>query len=222
MITPLRQARAVARTELRIEGRAGETLWVIAPFGAVALLLVPLAVGADRPLLAQLGLGMYWVVVLLFGLLVTLRQSTTDSPEHLGMLRLAGVAPAARLAGRAGATTVVLLAFEMLLLPALVVFYQPPMRGWSWLPAVLPVTAAGLAALGTLAGAVVRGLAGPGTLGPLLVCPLALPLLLGATEVIKVAGYGRSPWSWLLLLVTTTAIGWLGLLLSANACEENA
>lgn len=217
---PLRQACEVARTELRIEARAGETLWVITPFGAAALLLTPMAVGADRPLLAQLGMGMYWVVVLLFGVLVTLRQTVTDPPGQLAMLRLTGAPAAARLAGRAAGTTVVLLVFELVLLPVVVVLYLPDLAGWLWLPAVLPLTAAGLAALGTLAGALVQGMAGRTTLGPLLVCPLALPLLLGATEAGNAAGYGRAPWLWLVLLVTVAAIGWLALLIGANALEE--
>lgn len=219
---PLRQARTIAGAELRIEARAGEALWIITPFGAVALLLTPMAVGADRPLLSQLGTGMYWVVVLLFGVLVALRQTATDSPGHLAMLRMTGMPAAARLSGRAAATAVVLLAFETLLLPVMIALYQPDLAGWAWLAAALPLTAAGLAALGTLADALVHGMAGRSTLGPLLVCPLALPLLLGATELVKEGGYGQVPWLWLLLLVTVTGIGWLALLLGANALEESS
>ncbi|SEP53533.1 heme exporter protein CcmB [Amycolatopsis saalfeldensis] len=220
--TPLGQARGIARTELRTETRAGEALWIITPFGAVALLLAPMAIGADRPLLAQLGLGMYWVVVLLFGVLVALRQTTTDSPAHLAMLRLTGIPAAARLAGRAAATTVLLLGFEAVLLPVMLALYQPDLAGWPWLAAALPLTATGLAALGTLAGALVQGMAGKSTLGPLLVCPLALPMLLGSTELVTAAGYGRVPWLWLLLLVTVAAIGWLALTIGANALEESS
>ncbi|MFJ8819991.1 heme exporter protein CcmB [Amycolatopsis thermoflava] len=220
--SPLRQACEVARAELRIEARGGEVLWIITPFGAVALLLVPLAVGADRPLLAGLGMGMYWVVVLLFGVLVTLRQTAADSAGHLAMLRLAGIPAAARAAGRAAATAVVLLLFEALLLPVTIALYQPDLSGGAWLPVIMLLTSVGLAALGTLAGALVHGFAGGSSLGPVLVCPLALPLLLGATEILKAAAYGRTPWLWLLVQITTVAIGWLALLLTANAVEESA
>lgn len=220
--SPLRQAREVARAELRIEARGGEVLWIITPFGAVALLLVPMAVGPDRPLLAGIGMGMYWVVVLLFGVLVTLRQTASDSSGHLAMLRLAGVPAAARAAGRAAASAVVLLLFETLLLPVAIALYQPDLTGWTWLPVVMLLTAAGLAALGTLAGTLVHGFAGRSSLGPVLVCPLALPLLLGATETLQAVAYGRTPWLWLLVQITTSAIGWLALLLSANAVEESA
>ncbi len=63
---PLQQCAELARKDLRTEWRAGEALLVTAPFGAVALLLVPLAVGSDTPLLRELGPGVYWLVVLLF------------------------------------------------------------------------------------------------------------------------------------------------------------
>lgn len=50
-VTPLTQCLALARKDLRLERRAGEALLVTAPFGATALLLAPLAVGTDTPLL---------------------------------------------------------------------------------------------------------------------------------------------------------------------------
>ncbi|MBN9619681.1 MAG: heme exporter protein CcmB [Actinobacteria bacterium] len=218
--SPFRQALELCRAELRVEARAGEVLWVITPFGAVALLLMPMAVGTDRPLLGQLGVGLYWIVVLLFGVLVTLRQSASDTPEQVAMLRLCGVPPAARLLGRAAATTVALLVFELLLAPVVEALYQPYQIGWVWAVPVLPLVAAGLGALGTLAGAVAAGLPGHGTLAALLVCPVAVPLLLGATEVFQAEGYGRPGWAWLLLLVTVDLIGWLALSLSAAELEE--
>nr|MDQ2788504.1 heme exporter protein CcmB [Actinomycetota bacterium] len=70
--TPLRQCVELAGKDLRAEARAGEALLVTVPFGAIGLLLVPLAVGTDTPLLREIGPGLYWVVVLLFGVLVTL------------------------------------------------------------------------------------------------------------------------------------------------------
>ncbi len=37
---------------------------------------------------------MYWVVVLLFGVLITLRQSAVDAPPQVELLRLTGIHPA--------------------------------------------------------------------------------------------------------------------------------
>lgn len=201
-----RQCVELARKDLRLELRAGEALLVTAPFGAVALLLVPLAVGSDVPLLRQVGPGLYWVVVLLFGVLVTLRQSAVDGPAQLAVLRLCGVHPGVRLAGRAAANALLLVAFEVLLAPIAVLLYDPELTGWPWLLPVFPLVAVGLAVLGTVASALAEGLAGRTTLGPLLVVPVALPLLLAASQTLEAARYGREPWSWLLLILTVDLV----------------
>jgi heme exporter protein B len=218
--SPVRQALELTRKDLLLEGRAGEALLVTAPFGAVALLLFPPAIGTDVPLLRSVGYGIYWVVVLLFGVLVTLRQSATDSPAQLTLLRLTGVHPVVRLAGRAAASALLLLAFELALLPVAVMIYDPPLDSWPWSLAVLPLVAVGLAVLGTLAGALAQGLAGRTALGPLLVVPLALPLLLSATQVAEAARYDREPWSWVALLGLVDLVAALAVALSARSLEE--
>lgn len=219
---PVAQCVELARKDLRLEWRAGEALLVTVPFGAVGLLLVPLAVGSDVPLLRQVGPGVYWVVVVLFGVLVTLRHSAVDGPAQLAVLRLCGVHPAVRLAGRTVANTVLLLAFETLLAPVAVVLYDPDLAGWLWLVPVLPLVALGLALLGTVATALTQGLAGRTALGPLLAVPVALPLLLGATQVPDAARYGGAPVSWLLLMLTLDLAVAVALGLVARHLEESA
>lgn len=217
---PLRQCVELARKDLRAETRAGEALLVIAPFGAVALLLVPLAVGTDIPLLRELGPGLFWVVVLLVGVLVTLRASAVDGPAQLELLRLCGVTPATRLVGRALANAALLLAVQALLAPVAVALYDPDLSGWPWLLPVALLVAGGLGVLGALADAVAQGLAGRTTLGPLLVAPLAVPLLLGATQVLAAARYDRGPWPWLVLMATTDLVAALATVLVAAHLEE--
>ena len=219
---PLGQAWELARKDLLLEARAGEALLVTAPFGAVALLLTPLAVGTDAPLLRSVGVGMYWLVVLLFGVLVTLRQSAVDPPALAALLRITGVHPAVQLAGRAAANTVLLLAFELVLLPVAVIVYDPPLGSWPWMLLVMPLVALGLAVLGTLAGALAQGLTGRTTLGPLLVLPLALPLLLSATQAVAATGYGASPWNWVALLALADLVAALAVVLSARSLEDAA
>ena len=69
------QATAVAGRDLLRERRRGDVLWVTIPFGALALLLVPLAIGTDAVLLREIGPGMYWVIVMLFGVLVAVGKA---------------------------------------------------------------------------------------------------------------------------------------------------
>lgn len=196
-----RQAVEIARKDLRIEGRTGEVLLVAVPFGALALLLIPLAIGTNAPLLADIGLGMFWVVTLLFGMVVTQRSSSIDPAPCADILMLLGVDPAAVFVGRAAAAALMLTAFEAILAPVAIVLYSPEgIPDWAWLVLVGVLMAFGLALVGTLAAEITSGLRGRSTLAPLLIGPLAVPLLLGATQVTESLRFGRSIMSWVLLM----------------------
>lgn len=201
-VPPLRQALVLARKDLRIERRTGEAFLVVAPFGSVALLMVPLAVGANTPLLATLGPALFWVVVLLFGVLVTLRGAAVDGPAQRAILSLAGVTPRIRLAGRALGNTALLVGFQAVVAPVALVLYAPESTGWAWFAPMVGLVAVGLGTLGALADQVSEGLAGRTVLGPLLVAPITVPLLLGATGVLDATRHGRPAWPWLVLVVT--------------------
>jgi heme exporter protein B len=193
---------------------------VTAPFGAVGLLLVPLAVGTDTPLLRQVGPGLYWVVVLLFGVLVTLRAGMLDTGGQRDLLRLWGVTARIRLAGRTLANMVLLLVFQAALAPVAIALYDPDLTGWPWLLPALVLVAFGLGGLGALADELVRDLRGRTTLGPLLIAPVAVPLLLGATQILAAARYGRGPWPWLLLMAALDIAVLLSAALTVPRLEE--
>lgn len=215
-----RQALEVARKDLLVETRTAEVLLMTAPFGAAALIFIPLAIGTDAPLLSELGAGMYWIVVLLFGVLVILRKSAVDGPPQRDVVRLLGLDPAARFAGGTLATGVLLLAFEALLAPVVIALYNPDVHGWAWLPIILPLVAAGLALLGTIAAAVTTSLGTRTSLTPLLIVPLALPLLLGATQALEALRLGRGILPWLVLLAAVDLALAVSGVLAARPLEE--
>lgn len=214
------QVLALARTHLVVERRSGEALLVVAPFGAVALLLLPMAVGTDIPLLRQVGPGFYWLVVLLFGVLLTVRHSAEAGPARRTLLVQCGVDPAVRVLARVLADSLLLLAFQVVLLPVMVALYDPDVLGSLWMLPALPLVAVGVACLGALAEGVSSGTPGLVTLAPLLVVPLALPLLLGATQVLEGARYARAPWPWLLMMLAADLVVLLGSVLTARTLEE--
>lgn len=220
MTGALQRAGTVARKSLLVDRRTGEALLVLTPFGAVALLIIPIAVGTEVPLLQQVGPGMYWVVLLLFGVLVTLRQSSLQTPAQSRVLLLAGVPGPVQLAGNAIATGLLVLALGIILAPVTVMLYNPVMVGWPWLFALLPAVAAGLGMLGVVADGLVRRLSVRSSLGPLLIVPLALPLLLGATQSMEAAASGRSPLPWLLLMVIVDLVLFLAVLFAGRMLEE--
>lgn len=211
---------AVARKSLLVDRRSGEALLVIAPFGAVALLIIPIAVGTEVPLLRQVGPGMYWVVLLLFGVLVTLRQSSIHTPAQSRVLLLAGVPGPVQLTGNAMATGLLVLGLGILLAPVTVMLYDPVLAGWAWLVALLPLVAAGLGMLGVVADGLVRRLSVRSSLGPLLIVPLALPLLLGASQGMEAAASGRSALPWLVLMMIVDLVLFLAVLFAGRVLDE--
>lgn len=216
----LAQAVAVARKDLRTEMRTGEVATVIVPFGAVALLLIPLAVGTDLPLLERIGTGMYWVIVLLFGVLVSIRRSAAEETAQNDLLLLLGSDPAAVFAGHAVATGILLLAFEVLLGPVAIALYNPEISGWPWFLVLLPLVTAGLAVLGTLAAAVGTSDTASPALVPLLVIPLAIPVLLGASQTVEGLVLDRSIMLWILSLVVMDLVLAVAGVLTARPLQE--
>ncbi len=218
---PLRQLIETARRELVLEGRAGEVVSIVIPFGALALILFPLALGPDIPLLARVGPAVFWVVALLFGMLIALRQSSVDPAELRDLQRLLGVDPAARLAGKALAGAVWLLGLMVVLGAATVVLYAPavPARWWM-LPIVLVLAALGVATGATLAGEIASGLRARSTLAPLLAAPLVVPVLVAAAEATDRLQAGGSILTPTLLLVLVDLILAIVIVLAAGPLED--
>jgi heme exporter protein B len=214
------QMVAVTRRDLERERRTGEVLWITIPFGAIALILVPMAVGADVPLLRQIGPGVYWVVVMLFGVLIAVRRTSMESPAQRDLVALLGIDPAAVFGGRALASGLLLLGFEVIVGVVAVLFYDIDLSGWPWLIVVLPLAAAGLAALGTIAGSIAtNAVVGPALI-PLIVAPLAVPLLLAASEVIEGLRTDAGILRWLLLMVIVDLVLCIAGVVTARPLQE--
>lgn len=214
------QAAAVTRRDLERERRSGEVLWITVPFGAVALVLVPLAVGADAPRLEAIGPGLFWAVVLLFGVLVSVRRSTTETPAQRDLTALLGIDPVAAFAGKSLATALLLLAFEVIVGVVAVVFYDIDLEQWAWLLVLLPAASAGLAMLGTIAGSIAASATAGPALIPLIVAPLAVPLLLAATETVEALRGGTGILRWLLLMIAVDVVLSIAGVLSARPLQE--
>jgi heme exporter protein B len=214
------QTRAVADRDVLRERRRGEVVWVTVPFGAIALLLIPLAVGTDVPLLERIGPGLYWAIVMLFGVLVAVRKDGADTLPQQDATLLMGLDPAAGFVGSSAASALLLLGFEVIVGAVAVTLYGITVIGWPWLLLVLVIVAVGLALLGTLAGSIVSSLSAGTALVPLLVAPLSVPLLLGATQAYEGLRLGHSILSWLLLMVIVVLLTAITGVLTARPLQE--
>lgn len=217
----LTQTMAVARRDLLRERRRGEVVWITIPFGAIALLLFPLAVGTDSVLLERIGSGLFWVVVMLFGILVAVRQAAAESTPQRDTLALLGLDPAAGFAGRSLSAAGLLLLFEIVVGAVAIVLYDLPGVGAAWLLVVLPLVAAGLGMLGAIAGGVVAAGHSGAALVPFLVAPLSVPLLLAATQAFEGIRLGKSILGWVLLMVVVVLVLAIVGTLTARPLQES-
>lgn len=212
--------RALVGAELRAELRAGEVLFTTLPFAAAGLLVVAIAVGADLPLLRRLGPGLYWALVLLFGSLVTLRQTDADRPARRDLFALLGVDPAVLWTSRATAAVVLLLAFQLALAPVAIAVYDPRLDGIAIQVLAVVLVAVGVGALGTLAADLTASARTRSSLVPLIVTPLTLPLVIAAVQLYEGAVYDASPWPWLALAMLVDLTVVVAGLLSARPLQE--
>jgi len=215
------QVRAVVDRDLLRERRSGDVLWITIPFGALALLLVPLAVGTDADLLREIGVGMYWVIVMLFGVLVAVGKASKETTPQQDASSLLGLDPAAGFIGRTVSSAILLLAFEVVVGVVAVGLYNIDVLGPAWLILTMIIAAIGLALLGTLTASIVNSTSAGTALVPLLVAPLSVPLLLGATQAYDGLRYGHAIVSWVLLMVAVaTVVAMIGVL-TARPLQES-
>lgn len=202
-----RQVVAIAGRDLRIEGRSRETIGIVVPFAAAAVFVVPFATDALATRLATIAAPVFWLVGLLFGLQVAMRQSGTETITQRRRLALLGIDPAARFLGRALAASALVGAILVVTVPMVLVFYDPDPVPAPWvMVGTLILFAVGLSLLSTLAGDVTQGLAGRTALAPFLVVPVSVPLLMGAAQTLESLTRGRTTLTWTLLLVVTDLV----------------
>jgi len=214
------QALAFTRRDLLRERRSGEVVWVTLPFGAVALLLIPIAIGTDTPTLRRVGVGMFWVVVMLFGVLIAVRRTSADSVAQRDMVALTGADPAASFKGAAVANFMLLVLFEVVLGVLTVVLYDVDLAGWLWIPLILVLVAAGLSLLGTLAAGIVSTGRSAAALVPLIVAPMSVPLLIAATQSFEGLRLGESILTWILMLIVIVLVLSIAGVLTARPLQE--
>jgi heme exporter protein B len=194
-----RDSALVAGKDLRIELRSRVVLNQVAPFSLVVLVLFALALGPSRAPMVKAAPGLFWVSVLFATVLAVQRSVSVESSEARDGLRLSGLDPAGVFLGKTMAVAVELALLEVLLGAGVVLFYGVHVRSaWSLVAACIAGTL-GLAASGTLYGALAGGLRVRETLLPFLLLPVVAPVLLAGTRAWQAAlgttaGGAGDPW----------------------------
>ena len=208
----------VAAKDLRLELRSRVLTNQIAPVAVVILMLFGFGLDADVGVLEKVTPGLYWVTVLLMALLAIGRSVDAETTAGArDMLRLSGLDPAAIFLGKAAALVAQLLVLEIMLLVGVSLFFHATIKGYVLVATTVLLGTIGLAAIGSLYGALTGGAAAKQTLLPLLFLPAVAPVLLGAVRAFEGA-FGTHPhpddgWPWVRLLgvvaIVYTAVGTL-------------
>ena len=205
-----RDAVLVAGKDLRIEARSKVGLSQVAPFGIVALVLFAFALGPNRSLMAQGAPGLFWVAILFCTVLAIQRSVSVESTDGVrDGLRLSGIDPAGLYLGKAAAVAAQLVVLEVLLAVGVVLLYGARIEVPWLIVASCALGTVGLAATGTLYGALSSGLRVRETLLPFLLLPIVAPVLLAGTRIWQAAMVGGTPsdgTEWLRLLVVFDAV----------------
>lgn len=222
-----RDALLVAGKDLRIEARSRVVVNQVAPFAVLVLVLFAFALGPDRAAMAHAAPGLFWLAVLFCALLAVQRSFVVEAGEGTrDGLRLSGLDPAGIFLGKTAAVVLELLVLEVLLAVGVVLLYGNGVHDVGALVATSVAGTAGLAAVGTLYGALSSGLRVRETLLPLLLLPVAAPVLLAGTRAWQAAlGIGRSsgsdPWTAVLLVFAAVYLA-LGVVVYGPLLEAGA
>jgi heme exporter protein B len=202
----LRQSGLIARKDLTIEIRGRYGIAAVLPFAVTLLVVFGLSLGPGRALLQTIAPGLLWLAVL-FASVLAFRQAYQSEGEDgaLDGLVLAPVDRAAIFLGKAAAVGA-----QLLVLEAAVILLVTALFGLSIGKEPGPLAAAfvlgtiGLAAVGSLFGAVSESPRAREGVFPLLVLPLATPVLVAGVKATELAAQGRG----------AEAASWLGLLIA--------
>jgi len=193
----------VAAKDLRIEWRARAALGQVAPFAVLVLVLFGFALDANRPALRLAAPGLFWMTALFTTVVAVQRSAAVEAADEAGrMLLLGGMSPAAAFAGKAAAVAVQLLVVELLLLAGVVVFFGAEVVSPLLAAASALAATCGLAAAGSLLGAVIAGTRSHQTVLPILLLPVVAPVLIAATRAFGDA-FGVTAlngWAWVAVL----------------------
>jgi heme exporter protein B len=199
----LGDALLVAAKDLRIEWRSRVTLSQVVPFAGLVLVMFGFALDANRVTLRQSTSGLFWFTVLFVALMAVQRSTAVETSDGARRaLLLAGIEPAAVFVGKAAAVAVQLLAVEVFLLAGVVVLYDAEIESPALVAATCLAATVGIAAAGSLLGALVAGVRARETVLPILLLPVLAPVLIAATRAFD-DGFGSvavNGWSWLGLL----------------------
>ncbi len=197
--------RALIGRELKLAFRAGGEALTLVLFFVMVGVIVPFAIGPDRPQLSRLAPGIVWIAAFLSMLLGLDRLFRNDDEDgSLTLLRHASLPLEAVVAAKVIAHWLVTAVPLLLATPVLALLLSMSWAQWGQTVLALLIGTPALVSFGALGAAVTVGLRRGGLIAPVLILPLAIPVMIfGVGMLDPLAGGGATLFLIALSLVVT-------------------
>ena len=194
-----RDALAVLRKDLSVELSSRVGLWQVLPFSVLTLILFAFAFGPRADHLRAAAPGLFWLGVLFSLVLLVGRSVAIETGEGVGdTLALCGIDPAGTFLGKAAAVATQLVVVEMVLGLGTWALFSLRFRSPLVALGAVALATIGLAAAGSIYGALSAGARARETLLPMLVLPVVAPVLIAGVRAWQAATSGpasmATPW----------------------------
>lgn len=197
--------RALIGRDLRLAFRAGGEALTLVLFFIMVAVIVPFAIGPDRPQLTRLAPGIVWIAAFLSMLLGLDRLFRNDDEDgSLTLLRHAELPLEAVVAAKVIAHWLVTALPLLLATPVLALLLSMSWAQWGQTVLALLIGTPALVSFGALGAAVTVGLRRGGLIAPVLILPLSIPVMIfGVGMLDPLAGGGATLFLIALSLVVT-------------------
>jgi len=184
--------RALIVRDLRLAFRAGGEAMTLVLFFVMVGVIVPFAIGPDRPQLTRLAPGIVWIAAFLSMLLGLDRLFRSDDEDgSLGLLQHSVLPLEAALP-------------LLVATPVLALLLSMSWEQWWRTVLALAIGTPALTSFGAIGAAVTVGLRRGGLIAPVLILPLAIPVMIfGVGTMDQMAGGGATLFLIALSLVVT-------------------
>ncbi|WP_423065777.1 heme exporter protein CcmB [Devosia sp. CN2-171] len=196
---------AVIGRDLRLAFRAGGEALTLVLFFVMIGVIVPFAIGPDRPQLMRLAPGIVWIAAFLSMLLGLDRMFRADDEDgSLALLRHSVLPLEAVVAAKVIAHWLVTALPLLIATPVLALLLSMSWAQWGMTVLGLVIGTPALVSFGALGAAVTVGLRRGGLIAPVLILPLSIPVMIfGVGMTDPLAGGGATLFLIALSLVVT-------------------
>lgn len=212
---------ALIGRDLKLAFRAGGEAMVLVLFFVMVAVIVPFAIGPDRPQLMRLAPGIVWIAAFLSMLLGLDRLFRADDEDgSLMLLRHAALPLEAVVAAKVMAHWLVTALPLLIATPILALLLSMSFAQWSSTVLALLIGTPALVSFGALGAAVTVGLRRGGLIAPVLILPLAIPVMIFGVAIADPLAAGGATLFLIALSLVVTAFCPFAAALALRAAGE--